>query len=418
MFDTLPQLLTSRNVLTELAVLTAAFAISWLVARTLQRRFPGNFEPGFAKIGAGSTHRLVLPLLMLVLVWSGRLALVKFQTTPILHIALPLIAAFAGIRLAVYLLRHLIPPSDLLKASERIIVYGVWGLLVLYVTGALGEIGTSLGEIKFAMGKQVVSLRLVLEALISAVITIFIALGVSGLIENRLLKATTIDMSSRVVLGKFVRAFALVLAVLIALPLVGIDLTVLSVFGGALGVGLGLGLQKIASNYVSGFIILLDRSIRLGDLVTVDNKHGVVEAIKSRYTVIKSLDGTEAIVPNDTLITNTVVNHSYTDPVVSLKVPVTIGYECDVELARVIIVAAARAQSRILASPAPEAWVKALGDNGIELELSAWINDPGQGLAPLRSDLLISIWRDFKASGISVPYPQRDIRLTPAPAVQ
>lgn len=416
MFDTLPQLLTSRHVLTELVVLISAFVISWLVTSTLQRRFPGKFEPGFAKIGAGGAHRLVLPLLMLVLVWSSRVALVKFQTTPILHIALPLIAAFAGIRLAVYLLRHLIPPSDLLKASERIIVYGVWGLLVLYVTGALGEIGTALGEIKFAMGKQDVSLRLVLEALISAVITIFIALGVSGLIENRLMKATTIDMSSRVVLGKFVRAFALVLAVLIALPLVGIDLTVLSVFGGALGVGLGLGLQKIASNYVSGFIILLDRSIRLGDLVTVDNKHGVVEAIKSRYTVIKSLDGTEAIVPNDTLITNTVVNHSYTDPVVSLKVPVTIGYECDVELARAIIIAAARAQSRILASPAPEAWVKALGDNGIELELSAWINDPGQGLAPLRSDLLISIWRDFKANGISVPYPQRDIRLTP-PAV-
>ncbi len=416
MFDTLPQLLTSRHVLTELSVLALAFAISWLVTRTLQRRFPGNFEPGFAKIGAGGAHRLVLPLLMLVLVWSGRLALVKFQKTPILHIALPLIAAFAAIRLAVYLLRHLIPPSDLLKASERIIVYGVWGFLVLYVTGTLGEIGTALGEVKFAMGKQDVSLRLVLEALVSAVVTIFIALGISGLIEGRLMKATTIDMSSRVVLGKFVRAFALVLAVLIALPLVGIDLTVLSVFGGALGVGLGLGLQKIASNYVSGFIILLDRSIRLGDLVTVDNKHGVVEAIKSRYTVIKSLDGTEAIVPNDTLITNTVVNHSYTDPVVSLKIPVTIGYECDVELARSIIIAAAHAQPRILTSPAPEAWVKALGDNGIELELSAWISDPGQGLSPLRSDLLLSIWRDFKTNGISIPYPQRDIRMNASTA--
>lgn len=417
MIETMTELFTSQQGLTELGILAIAFGIAWLASNILRQWFPANIEPGFAKFSAGSGHRLILPLIFLALVWVARLVLVKFQTTPILNIAIPLIGAFAVIRLAVYLLRHVMPPSKVLQVSERAIVYGVWLIFFLHLTGALAEIRAALSDVSFAVGKQNVSLMLILDALLSAVVTIFVALGISGLFENRLMKATTIDMSSRVVIGKFVRAFSLVLAVLIALPLVGIDLTVLSVFGGALGVGLGLGLQKIASNYVSGFIILLDRSIRLGDLITVDNNYGVVEAIKSRYTVIRSLDGNESIVPNDTLITNTVVNHSYTDPVVLFKIPVTIGYECDVDLARTLVTAAARTQSRILENPSPNVWVKALGDNGIELELAAWIEDPTQGQAGLRSDILIEIWRQFKANNISVPFPQRDIRVlsgTPA----
>ncbi len=416
MIETLTGLFTSQQGLTELGILAIAFGISWLARNALRQWFPAKYQPGLAKFGAGSGHRLVSPLVMLVLVWVARLVLVKMQATPILNIAIPLIGAFAVIRLTVYLLRHMIPPSNLLQASERAIVYGVWLIYFLHLTGALTEIRGALSNVSFAVGKQNISLMLILEAILSAVVTIFVALGISGLIENRLMKSTTVDLSSRVVISKFVRAFALVLAVLIALPLVGIDLTVLSVFGGALGVGLGLGLQKIASNYISGFIILLDRSIRLGDLVTVDTRHGVVEAIKSRYTVIRSLDGTESIVPNDTLITNTVINHSYTDPVVLLKIPVTIGYECDVELARSLVSGAARAQSRILENPSPDVWVKALGDNGIELELVASINEPSHGQASLRSEILISIWREFKANGITVPFLQRDIRISNVPS--
>lgn len=405
MIETMTELFTSQQGLTELGILAIAFGIAWLAHNILRKWFPATTEPGFVKFSAGSGHRLILPLILLALAWAARLVLAKMQTTPILNIAIPLISAYVVIRLAVYLLRHMMPPSNLMRASERAIVYGVWLIFFLHLVGALAEIRGALSDVSIAVGKQNVSLMLILEAILSAVATIFVALGISGLIENRLMKATTIDLSSRVVIGKFVRALALVLAVLIALPLVGIDLTVLSIFGGALGVGLGLGLQKIASNYVSGFIILLDRSIRLGDLITVDNKYGVVEAIKSRYTVIRSLDGTESIIPNDTLITNTVVNHSYTDPVVLLKIPVTIGYECDVELARNLVQMAATMQPRILKNPPPSVLLKALGDNGIELELLAWIEDPSQGHAGLRSDILIQIWREFKSNGITVPFP-------------
>lgn len=372
----------------------------------------GKLTPGLAKIGAGSAHRIVWPLLLLAFVWIARLLLAKWQAVPIINIAIPLIAAFAGIRLAVYLLRHMMAPSPLLKAAERFIVLGVWLIFALYITGALSDAARALGEVEFTIGKQKVTLLMVIQAAISAAVTIFIALGISSLIESRVMKADTIDISSRVVVSKMVRALSLVLAILIALPLVGIDLTVLSVFGGALGVGLGFGLQKIASNYISGFIILLDRSIRLGDLVTVDNKHGVIDAIKSRYTVIKALDGTEAIVPNDTLITNTVVNHSHTDPKVCVKIALTIGYDVDLNNMQSMLVRVAQAHPRVLAAPAPNVFVKALSDHGIELELNVWIQDAEQGQASLRSDLLMSAWQVFREVGISIP--QRDTNVAAA----
>lgn len=408
--------LLSRAGLAQIGVVSLAIASAWITARALQARLPEHLQPGLAKIGAGSAYRLVTPLLLLALAWIGRFALAKWQPVPILNVVIPLIAAFAVIRLAVYLLRHMMAPSALLKSSERLIVLCIWVLFALYITGILAEIGAALEDVILPIGNKKVTLRLVLEAGLSAVVTVFIALGLSGLIEARLMRAEALDLSSRVVISRLTRALALMLAVLITLPLVGFDLTMLSVFGGALGVGLGLGLQKIASNYVSGFIILLDRSIRPGDLVTVDNRHGVISAIKARHTVIRGLDGTEAIVPNDALVTNTVLNHSYTDRTISVKTAVTIGYECNLDQACQLMTRVATGHARVLAEPAPTVLVKALGENGIELELNAWIYDAEQGQSPLRSDLLKAIWREFQLHAISVPFPQRVVCVASPPA--
>ena len=404
--------LVSTQGLLQLAVLVTAAVIAWLASRLFHRIFPGDLEPGLAKIGSGSVYRMVMPLLLLILAWLGRFVLAKLQPVPLLNVAIPLIAAFAVIRLAVYLLRHVMRPSALLKSSERFIVLLIWGTFVLYITGALAEIASALEDVVLPVGGKKVTLRLVVEAGLSAVITIFIALGVSGLIEARVMKAEALDVSSRVVITKLTRAIALALSLLIALPLVGFDLTMLSVFGGALGVGLGFGLQKIASNYISGFIILLDRSLRLGDLVTIDNRQGVIDAIKARYTVIRSLDGTEAIVPNDTLITSTVINHTYTNSVILVKTGVTIGYQSDLALVRSLLLEIASNHPRVLKDRENAVLVKALGDNGIEIELNVWINDADQGQASLKSDLLTDIWHTFRKNDISVPPPQRQIRVT------
>jgi small-conductance mechanosensitive channel len=200
-------------------------------------------------------------------------------------------------------------------------------------------------------------------------------------------------------------------AVLIVLPLVGIDLTALSVFGGALGVGLGFGLQKIASNYISGFIILLDRSVTIGDLVTIEKHTGRLSKMTARYVVVRALDGTEAIIPNETVITSAVINQSYTDRKVAIAMSVQISYESDLELAMQILGEVAKRHPRVLPEPVPAVLIKAFADNGIDLELAAWVEDPEQGKTNLRSEIYYGIWQEFKARGVVIPYPQREVRL-------
>ena len=415
-FDTLIQQLGSSRAVWQMIVIALGFAFAWALARLIRARLPDDLEPGALKIGAGSVHRLVLPLLALILVWLGKFALGKWQAIPLLNIAIPLIASFVAIRLALYLLRHLIPPSALLKASERIIAFGVWLVVALYLTGVLPEINAALDEVSFVVGKQRITMLLVMHAVFWSLFTVFVALAMSRIIEKRLMAAVSLDLSMRVFSGKIIRALAVVLAILIALPLMGIDITVLSVFGGALGVGLGLGMQKIASNYVSGFAILLDRSIRPGDLVTVTDRHGIVVDIKARYTVLRSLDGTEAIIPNDSIISNTVINHSYSDKLTAVKTPVTVAYQSDVRLVMDLLLRAAGENPRALRHPAPSVLVRNLGDNGIELDLVVWIGDADQGQPSLRSELLIAILDTFRAHEIEIPFPQREVRVSSAAA--
>jgi small-conductance mechanosensitive channel len=224
------------------------------------------------------------------------------------------------------------------------------------------------------------------------------------------------DASLRLALIKTVRTLLLILAVLFALPAVGIDLTVLSVFGGALGVGLGLGLQKIASNYVSGFIILLDRSIRPGDMITVGTSYGEVSQLNTRYTLLRSLDGTEIIIPNENLLTSTVINHSFTKRDVRIKLPIQISYESDVEHVREILKTIALDHPRVLKTEGytPVVLLTEFAASGINLELGIWIDDPEDGQGNLRSELNLAIWQAFQREGISIPYPRSDIHLIPA----
>ena len=403
--------LTSAQGAVQIACLAAAGLLAWLIARRLRARLPENLSAGFAKIGAGGANRIAFPLLFLMLAWLARLILTKFQPVPLLNLAIPLIASYAAIRLAVYLLRHMIPPSAFLKSFERFITFTMWGFAVLYLTGTLSEVLAALEDIKFSVGKDKVTLRQMTEALVYATATVFVALGLSGLAEKRIMSTATINMSSRVVITKILRALALVFGLLIAMPLVGIDLTVLSVFGGALGVGLGFGLQKIASSYVSGFIILLDRSVHLGDLITVDNRHGIVDAIRARYTVLKSFDGTQFIIPNDTLITNVVVNHPHADCVIGVKANVIISYDSDLDVATRILLAVAKSHSRVVAAPESLVLVNRLGENGIELELIAHISDQDPGQAVIRSELLATIWREFRTAGVVIAAPQRNVHV-------
>jgi small-conductance mechanosensitive channel len=283
--------------------------------------------------------------------------------------------------------------------------------MALHLSGLLPQILNTLEEIKFNVGKNPVNLLVALQAILTIVVTIFIALWISRVIENRLMRAQQVNMNLRVVLAKLLRVFLLVIAVMIGLSAVGLDITMLSVFGGALGVGLGLGLQRIASNYVSGFIILLDKSMQIGDVVTIDSHYGVVSDLRTRYLVLRKLDGTEVIIPNETLIVNPVINHSFTEHKARVQMPIQVSYDSSLELAMQLLEEVAVRHPRVLVEPKPAAQIKGFGESGIDLMLSVWIPDPEEGSSSLQSEIYLEIWRAFKVNEISIPYPQREVRI-------
>ena len=395
------------QVATIVVSLSIAAAFSYLVRPRLRGIGGTRLE-----FGLGSLRRLVLPLSALVLVLAGRAVLVHFQhNVSLLNLAIPLLTAMAIITFVVHLQRLVFAPGSLLATFERTIVWIVWIGFAIYVLGLAPEILEYFDSVGFRFGGHRISLLLIAQAVIWVMIALLLALWVGRLLEDRLMSAQGMDMTLRVMLTKLMRALLVLVAVLIVLPLVGIDLTALSVFGGALGVGLGFGLQKIASNYISGFIILLDRSVTIGDLVTIEKHTGRLSKMTARYVVVRALDGTEAIIPNETVITSAVINQSYTDRKVAIAMSVQVSYESDLDLAMQILGEVAKRHPRVLPEPVPAVLIKAFADNGIDLELAAWVEDPEQGKTNLRSEIYYGIWQEFKARGVVIPYPQREVRL-------
>jgi len=322
----------------------------------------------------------------------------------------PLLASLAVIR-AVFFVLHLSFRGPWLGSFERAFALIVWAVVALHITGLLPDLIELLEGVSFTVGKQKLNVWLILQGMVTVLATLLLALWLGGAIEARLMAAPGLDSNLRTVFARLAKAVLIVLAVLIGLPMVGIDLTTLSVFGGALGVGLGFGLQKIAANYISGFIILLDRSIRIGDLISVGQDRGQVTRITTRYTVLKGQTGIDAIVPNEVLVGSVVQNESFTDTRVRITLPVQVAYGTDLERAMAIMVDAATSQARVLANPPVKAFVMAFADSGINLELGFWVNDPEEGTQQLRSDVNLGIWRGFQATGIEIPFPQREVRI-------
>ncbi len=404
--------LQSVSILWQTGTLVACVAAGWLLSRYYDRRLLGRAPVDATQaLGVGSLKRLMFPLSALVLVLVARAVLRHWHSTHLLDVAAALLLAMALIRMSIYAMRHTFAPSAWLRASERWISWAAWIGVAVYLTGLWPYVREALLDIGFTVGKQKFSLLLVLQGTLSIIVTILVALWLGRLIESRLMRATTMQVNLRVMFSKLAQILLLLAAFLIALPAVGIDLTVLSVFGGMLGVGIGFGLQKIAANYVSGFIILMDRSVSLGDLVTIGEHTGTLTKMTARYVVVRSLGGLEAIIPNETIITSTVLNHSFSDRKVRVGLPVQVAYATDLDAARKIMVDAAAAHPRVLKDPAPGALIVAFADSGINLELGVWVGDPDQGLGGLRSDLYAAIWRGFKAQGIEIPFPQREIRV-------
>lgn len=394
----------------QLSVVAIAAILAWLINGVLRGYVMRN-APEKWKHGIAGVNRAIFPISMLAMILVAKWVLGYWQHTSLLHLASKLLIAMAAVRLVVYAVRFILAPGGLLKTLENAASMLIWLVLALHLSGLLPDILNELEAVEFNIGKSPVNLLMILQGLLTILVTIFVAMWLSRLAENKLMRIENLDANTRVVLTKVLRVSMLFIAVLIALSAVGLDLTLLSVFGGALGVGLGFGLQRIASNYVSGFILLIDKSIQIGDVVTIENHYGVIMDLRTRYLLLKKLDGTEIIIPNETMILHPVVNHSFTDRNTRVLMSIQVAYQSDLEMALKLLLEAAERHPRVLVTPEPSALVKGFADSGVDLTLAVWIPDAEEGTGSLQSEIYLTIWQLFKEHNISIPYPQREVRI-------
>lgn len=387
----------------EISILLTCIGLAFLFCWLLGRGMPKDS----IWFGRNTVDGLLFPLLALALTYSARLILDGFQAVPVLKIALPILISLAAIRFFARVLSAAFPSSLFARLIERFVSWLAWAAAILWIAGFLPAVLAELDSITLVFGKSKVSLRTILEGTLSSAAVLVVVLWISSVIEKSILSDAVEDLSVRKIASNATRAILLLVGLIFALSAVGVDLTALSVLGGAIGVGLGFGLQKLASNYVSGFVILFERSLRIGDNVKVDNFEGRITDITTRYTLIRALNGRESIVPNEKLITERIENLSLADSQVLLTIVVSVSYASDIAQVQGILCAAAGASTRVLESPPPAAHLSNFGADGLEFTLAFWITDPENGQLNVRSEINMAILKAFRAAGVDIPFPQR-----------
>ncbi|MFT4099854.1 MAG: mechanosensitive ion channel [Burkholderiaceae bacterium] len=352
--------------------------------------------------------RLLFPLFSLGLLGIVRLVMDHWMATNVLRLAIVMTVAMVLVRTIVYVVSS-VSRSSMLVAFERSLVSLVWGAVALHVTGYADDVVMLLRSLSFPVGAQTLDAWTLLSSAFWILATVLAAVWLGGLVEARLLAAASIDVSLRAVLSRLIQSLFLIVALLMGFSIVGIDLSALSVFGGALGVGIGLGLQRIASNYISGFVVLLERQIRLGDQVRIDAVQGTVKDIRTRFTLIEAGNGAIHIMPNDSLVGSVVQNFSRSGRL-RLSLPIQVAYGADLEQASRLAVDAARATPRVLADPPPSVSLARFDPDGISLEVSFSLADPHNGQGRVLSDVAMAIWPRFREAGIEVPASRREVR--------
>jgi small-conductance mechanosensitive channel len=408
----------------QVALIAAALGLGWWAARYVRSRItvspdPDNIPDRLRELlYVGAPQSLILAVLATL---DGLMHAFGLQAG-MLDVAVQLVGLLLLIRVTIYVIRVSLGARTRLKGWGVPITAVVWVFVALHVLGWGDEVVAALDSIGMNAGKTRISVWSVMKLLVTVSVFVVIAMWASRWLERRVLKLDALAPTMRIGIAKFLQAFLVGLSVLIGLNAAGLDLTTLNVLTGAIGIGLGFGLQSIAANFVSGFVLLMDRSIKPGDVIsftgmpgTTTEGFGWVEELRGRYVVVRDRDGVETLVPNQNLITNPVINWSYTDPRVRLKLPVRLSYKDDPELAMKLLLDATDGHPRIIREPAPVARMMGFGDHGIELELRFWIPDPQEGVNNVRSDVNRRIWQLFREHGLTIPVAQREIRVEMGP---
>ncbi len=391
--------LQSPAIALELLGLLACLLVSWGASWALGRHTAGRTSILF---GHRFFDGVLFPTLVLVTVYALKTVLVKLQQVPLLKVALPVLVSLVVIRLIARVLAAAFPRSQGARLIEQVVSWLAWGLAVLWVTGWLGPLMDELDSLSFAVGKTRVSVSHVIEVVLTSSLVLVLTLWLSATLEQRVLSRAFDDLSMRKVAANALRVLLLVIGTLFALSSLGFDLTALSVLGGALGVGIGFGLQKLAANYVSGFVILLERSLRIGDFVRVDGFEGRVTDIKTRYTLVRASNGSESVVPNELLLTQRVENLSLESRHLLQSCTFWVELDSDVAQVQALLVRAALGTEQVLADPAPMALLAEVSPQGLRFTLNFWMDDPVHGQSLARSRVNIAALEAMRASGVAM----------------
>lgn len=414
--------LASPDVLTQILIIAfavvAGLVVSQIGRNALSRSPLAGTGGALARVLRGLVVCAVPLTALVVLLVALALLGTEGSASSLVNIALQLGVALLGVRALLYMLALAMGPRSWIGRWEARLTLLLWAVLGFALLGWFDFIESSLDAIDLVPGKKEFTLWSMVKGLVVVTLFIVTASLVSRALETRVMKMDGIALSTRIGISKFTYFFLVGLGVLLGINAAGVDLTALTVLTGAMGLGLGFGLQSIASNFVSGFVLLMDKSIKPGDVIsftgvsgTSTENFGWVQELRGRYVVVRDRDGVETLVPNQQLISTPVINWSYSDPRVRLKLPVRISYQDDPELALQLLLEAAHCNPRVLREPPPASRLMHFGDAGIELELRFWISDPQEGVNNVRSDVNRSIWRTFQEHGITIPVSQHDVRM-------
>ena len=392
----------SPALMTEVAYLCAALALAWLPAWSLGRHSKNES----VLFGRQVIDGLLFPLLALLFAYIAQSWLQRQQPVLLFKIAIPVLLSLALIRLCARVLMAVFPRSGAAALTERLISWLAWAMAVLWITDLLPLVLQEMEQIHLNFGKLRLDLRTILEGVLSSGLVLMLSLWLSAVIEQRVLSQTVSDLSMRKVAANVLRAVLLLIGLLLALSAVGVDLTALSVLGGALGVGLGLGLQKLAANYVSGFVVLIERSVRIGDHIRVDGMEGQVTDIKTRYTLLRDTNGRESIIPNDMLITQRVDNFSLSDAAVALQTVVLVAVENDAAQVQAVLQEALGKVTDVLPEPPAQVFFSRFSADGLEMTLNFWVANQLHTRMAVLSRVNTAVWSALSAAGIQLPPPK------------
>jgi small-conductance mechanosensitive channel len=421
-------ILSTRNVLIEIGAAALCLLGGWLAGAALRnryrrRRFKVPMALTWSYFTAQSSVVALPAIFALLLVVLARSLLQSHYDVTVLDASAHLIGAYVAVRIVVLLFAASLGNKSWMQHWEGRMTLIVWLAIAAEYLGWLDPIISTLDSIGMAAGKSRITLWSVLKLLFTLTLFVLVASWVSRWVERRLKRLSNLAPSTRIGIAKFANAFLIGMSILMGLNAAGVDLTALTVLTGAIGLGLGFGLQSIAANFVSGFVLLMDRSIKPGDVISLSGQSGTstenfgwVQELRGRYVVVRDRDGVEMLVPNQQLISNAVINWSYTDPRIRLKLPIRVSYRDDPELALQILIDACEGQNRVLREPAPVSRLMHFSDSGIELELRFWISDPQEGVNNVRSEVNRAIWRLFKLHKITIPVAQRELVMHQASA--